>query len=402
MVLRDTRKHARNLRSIIFLTKILILTLARKQFLNMPQESPFSIQNKSGRASIKIIGAIDWWENDSKSFTRMIDDLIKAGIKDVDGYLNSPGGQMFEGNEIANQIRRFEGERIVTLGALVASSGTTVSLAFKKIIASKNTQYMIHDPLLYTKIEHLEDYDSSKKMYENLRNQAIEEYADKTKLDKSEISDMMRATTWMNATEAKAKGFIDEVLETKAEMPANALESLTKMKMNIPDSVRIEMMTSLPKNENENEKSDMKKVLLHLGLPENATEDQVIEVINSKDAIATNAITSYGKSKGLKEEDLTNLAKKAPAATLSMINGIAAQSNANTPAADPTTPTTTDPAPTTNEGLNNKIVDLLEKNLKGGLDNSSKTWDDYTAKEREELHNSNPAEFDKLFNAKYN
>lgn len=364
-------------------------------------ESPFSIENKSGRASIKIIGAIDWWDNDSKSFTRMVDELIKQGITDVDGYINSPGGQMFEGNEIANQIRRFTGERDVVLGALVASSATTVSLAFKNITASKNTQYMVHDPFMFAKIEHLEDWESKKKMYENLRNQAISEYAEKTGIKKKEISEMMRNTTWLNATDARSKGFIDDVLDTNATLPENAFQDLQNMRFEVPEAVKVQMQIT---NQN-NEKSDMKKVLSHLGLPENATEDQVIEAINKKDEIAQNAITNYGKSKGMKEDDVKELAKSAPSATLKMIDGMtSAPSNSNPPAGDPPSgdPPAGDP-PTGADALNNKIVNLLEQNLKGGggSDPSNKTWDDYTPEEREELSNSNEAEFDKLYNAKY-
>lgn len=354
----------------------------------------YDISNKGGKASIKIVGDIDWWSNDSKSFTRLIDDLIAKGITDVEGYLNSPGGQMFEGNEIANQIRRFTGERKVVLGALVASAATNIALAFNEVVASKNTQFMIHDPLLYVRVDHLEVFDSSKKMYENLRNQAIEEYAAKTKLDKEELSEMMRLTTWMNASEAKEKGFVDSILETTADLPENAISTLNRLNLSIPENVIVQMKATDPKKQTNR---DMKQIIAHLGLAENTTEEAVISVIKNLQDTAKNALTDFAKSKNMDQVVIDTLMKGDPATMLTVVNALPVATTATTnTSAENTT------APTNQEITNNKIIELLEKNLTGSsASNSDKTWDDLTAKEREDLHNTNPEAFDKLFTAKF-
>ena len=140
----------------------------------------FNISNKAGVGQIRIVGEISWWKNGGKDFMRQIDALISGGVTQIEGYINTPGGDMFEANEIGNQIARFSGVKNCTLGALCASAGTTVSTYFDKVTASSNTQYMIHDPLQGVFIQHEDDFESNKKLYLNLRNEAIERYADKT------------------------------------------------------------------------------------------------------------------------------------------------------------------------------------------------------------------------------
>ncbi len=364
----------------------------------MPVPSRYSIENKSGVAVIQIIGDIDWWDNDSKSFTARIDEFIKAGITDVEGYINSPGGDMFEGNEIGNQIRRFTGNRTAKLGALVASSATTVSMAFKKVVAAKNTQFMIHDPSWRPVIQHTEDFESSKQLYENLRNQAIEEYVEKTGISKEEVSEMMRKTTWMNASTALEKGFVDEVSDENSPMPDNAFEALNKMKFNVPKEVLLQMKaeTNLERN--------MNKVLKHLGLPENATEEQVIEAIKAKDNAAVNALVAFGKTKGFKEDTLKNLAANDATTTLKMIE----EQNVVTPPANGAGDNGGEggdgtPANPKNGGEPiNQLLNALQESLKGGnpVENKKK-WDDYSEAELEAIQDKTPDVFDQLYNEKF-
>ncbi len=68
----------------------------------MLKENTYQIKNKAGKAFIQIIGEISFWKNSSEKFTSAIDGLINAGVEDVELYINSTGGSMFEAYEIAN------------------------------------------------------------------------------------------------------------------------------------------------------------------------------------------------------------------------------------------------------------------------------------------------------------
>ena len=205
----------------------------------------FEVKNQGGKAKIKIIGDISWWRNGSDEFTQRVDNLLEEGVTDVDGYINSPGGNMFEGFEIRNQVARFPGHKYVKLGALCASAATTISTVFDEIESSLNISYMIHDPMQSALIQHEEDFESNKKLYLDLRNNAIKYYvnlSNKIKgedgLTEEEVSDMMRKTTWMNADELLERGLIHKVdTEDDDYMPEDAQDVANRMKFSLPTEV---------------------------------------------------------------------------------------------------------------------------------------------------------------------
>ncbi len=296
------------------------------------------VNNGGGKATIKIIGEINWWRNSSDEFTRMVDDLLKQGIKDIHVYINTPGGSMFDANEIGNQILRFTGSRTGKLGALCASAGTTLSTYLQYVEGSSNTQYMIHDPAQMIYVEHLEDFESAKKLYKNLRDNAIDRYHKKTGMAKADISQAMKATTWYTAQEAKELGFIDEITEELDNiLPPDTQDVLNRYGTNVTESI----LNQLPKPaqsqiENETE-NDMKEIAALLGLPENATIAQILAAITAQKTIAENAVkilVQMGVSKGLKEATLTKLAKADFDAALELVN--------ETKAPETTTPTITE------------------------------------------------------------
>lgn len=245
----------------------------------------FEITNVAQVAQINIVGEIGWWKTSGERFIQLVDELLASGVEDVHGYISSGGGSMDDANEIGNQIQRFPGSKSCKLGSMCASAATTVACHFDhdKITASANTQYMIHDPVMRTIIARLKDFESAKKLYENLRNDAISNYVKVTKSNKGDkglsaekVDEMMESVTWMNAEEAKAKGFVSNVDgEEDAMVPEdtqNVLEklyqSLNEQKAGnyaIPEVVNSlfseeqEEADTTDDTENSNENSDMDK-----------------------------------------------------------------------------------------------------------------------------------------------
>lgn len=222
----------------------------------------FEVKNKGGKAKIRLLGDISWWNNGSDEFTRLIDNLLSEGIEDVDAYINSPGGDMFIGNELRNQFARFPGHKYVKLGALCASAATTITPAFDLIECVRNTSYMIHDPLFSPFIEHEEDFESNKKLYQNLRNNAIGEYVSLSKrikgegkgLSAEEVSEMMRKTTWMNAEELLEKGFVHKIAnEDDSYMPEDAQDVANRMKFTLPKAILNKLQNSIDPDEGQDD-----------------------------------------------------------------------------------------------------------------------------------------------------
>ena len=80
---------------------------------------------ENGRAVISIKGQIAGWRDSEKNFTATVDSLIESGVKDAHLYINSPGGDCFEANEIVNVMKRFPGTVTGEGGALVPAQPLT-------------------------------------------------------------------------------------------------------------------------------------------------------------------------------------------------------------------------------------------------------------------------------------
>ena len=380
------------------------------QFWRMAKTPPFQIFMAAGRAVLKIIGEISWWKNNSEVFTMKVDRLINEGIQDVDGYINSPGGDMFEANEIGNQIQRFEGEKLCTLGAVCASSGTLVSTYFDEITASENTQYMIHDPRQLALIQHEEDFDSQRELYVNLREDAVSRYSRKTGIKEDEIREMMRKTTWMNATTAKKKKFVDGIKDETGEMPGDTKNVFkTYAYDNIPTVFNIAFELQ--------EHMKLSKITQRFGLKDDATEDEILAAIDAAQASqdppkdppappqpapaggedkAVTLLVKWGESKGFKAATIKALAESNFNAAVDLIN------EADEPGG-------------TGEGAAGESADalrmsqVLEKVLKetgskNPAPDTAMTIEEMSKKAPEKLEalaNNEPAKFVEMFEAEY-
>lgn len=360
----------------------------------------FNISNSGKTAKIKLIGAIDWWDNNSKQFTNQIDQLINSGCTDVELYLNTAGGSMIEANEIGNQIQRFTGKKTVKLGAICASAGTCLSTYFNTVEASANTQYMIHDPSMGIMVEHLSDFDSAKKLYTNLRNDVISRYNKKTKISKEEISNMMTAVTWMEATEAKQKGFVDSISTESDNLFTPDAKNLLNKYKNVPAEVlNMANQTHLISKE-----MDKTKLTKKLGLEDSASEqeiEQAIENLQNKanqsaqneKQIAIDNLVAKAKEKGLDADTIKNLASKDFESTQKLV-----ESTVNTAIA-----ATPDKNVLTVERLSDAFKNAVKDYAPVKADVKDKTFDDYAKDEKsmQDLIENNWTVFAKLYADKF-
>lgn len=357
----------------------------------------YEISNTGKSAEIKLIRGFDWWADNFIEFTRQIDNLIEQGVDIADVYINSPGGDMFHANEIINQLNRFKQVR-VKLGALVASAATIVSSSFSDVEASANTMFMIHDPIWQPFIQHEEDFDNSKKLYTNLLNDAVRVYKSKTNKPEDDIKSKMKATTWMNVQEAMAYGFIDRVGSKEDTMlPEDSAGLLNKMGVKVPQIL----------NQLQSINSDyiqMKEIAKKLGLPENATLEQItnaIEVLDKQRSEGIKALGVLATQKGFNAEKIMNLAKADFETTLSMvIEQEAPAKPGNQPAGNSSTNTPEAPENTGDDGKRfTSLFAGLDKVLKNAQGQAPvKEWEDYTPEELIAFEKEKPEEFQALFN----
>jgi len=156
---------------------------------------------------INLIGFI----GEDVTVKSVIADLENANGDDIELYLHSAGGLIYEALGIYQQIKNYKGKVIIKLGGLVASAMTYISTAGDEIIADPSTAYMIHN--VWSII--MGDFMAMEKEAKELRRinkhvaERLSELSGKTV---EEIFGMMNEETWLYGKE-----IIDLGLATKLE-----------------------------------------------------------------------------------------------------------------------------------------------------------------------------------------
>lgn len=201
------------------------------------------ITQNGNKARVNIIGNISDWRNSSKEFFETLATIKNNGVVDIEIYINSFGGSVFEANEIANIILGFDGNVRFTLGAVCASAATII---VAQVITQKqnvsieqyrNGQFMIHNvsASLYGQIK---DIESGLQLMRNLQQNAIDAYSVQTGITTDVVKTMMDKETWMTAKEALEKKFITGIIDKNDTSPQNLAEILNCGYDNMPESIK--------------------------------------------------------------------------------------------------------------------------------------------------------------------
>src|SRR5690606_295616 len=151
------------------------------------------------------------WFDDEVAPKALKDEIDALGdIETLYVRINSPGGSVFAGNAIYNILRRVDAEVIVTIDGLAASAASIIAMAGDKVIMAQNAQFMIHDPWTFA-VGNSKELRKAADGLDTIQKGSVAVYKEKTGLSEDEIKDMLADDTWMDAEEAKAKGFVDEI-----------------------------------------------------------------------------------------------------------------------------------------------------------------------------------------------
>ena len=162
----------------------------------------------ASKAEIWIYDSIGKEGITSKAFA---EELKKIGLVDkLSVYLNSDGGDVFEGFAIYESLRRYPAHVTVYIDGLAASIASVIALAGSEIIMAANSMMMIHDPWCDTDEPYSEKVTL---LLDKLRLQILSIYTRKTGSDRATIEAMMRDEIWMDAAEAVSLGFADRISE---------------------------------------------------------------------------------------------------------------------------------------------------------------------------------------------
>lgn len=167
------------------------------------------------------------------------DELKKCKAGQLDIYINSPGGSVFEGLAIYNQIKRWNGRKVVHVDGIAASIASVIAMAGDEINIASNGMLMIHRAWGLT----AGNGDEMRKYAESLDkidSTLLDTYVARTGGDRKAIDAWMAAETWMTADEAVERKFASK---KTAEKAIEASFPMLDKFRNVPDNLRKQAMS---------------------------------------------------------------------------------------------------------------------------------------------------------------
>lgn len=190
----------------------------------MTEKPYFRIQAQANdSADIFIYDQIgENWFGEGITAKRFCQELRDLKVSAINLHISSPGGSVFDGQDIYNALKVHPASITVYIGSLAASIASVIALAGDKIVMASNGLYMIHNPWGSVQGE-AADMRKYAGVLDKVKETIIAVYKEKCNLNGAEIVAAMDAETWMTADEALAFGFIDEIGLAPTETAPTAL-----------------------------------------------------------------------------------------------------------------------------------------------------------------------------------
>lgn len=177
---------------------------------NKDQTREIRAESSEMGGKLYLDGVIDpWYGISAEAVARA---LAQFGKDDVDIYLNSPGGDVFEGRAIQTRLRRYEGHVTVHIDGLAASAATTVALGADRRVIAEGAFFMIHNSWTLD-VGDRNDFRKTADLLEQIDKAIAGDYAAATKADIAEVMAWMDTETWFSAADALEAGFVDAIAE---------------------------------------------------------------------------------------------------------------------------------------------------------------------------------------------
>lgn len=136
-----------------------------------------------------------------------------GNVDEIEITINSPGGSVFSGINIANQISNHPAHVTVNVSGVAASIASVIAVAADTVKMASNSMLMIHEvwaPFMGNHSEMRKFADDLEKINTTVFNSYISKNPD---IDHALLKDMMSKETWLTSDECLEIGLIDEITD---------------------------------------------------------------------------------------------------------------------------------------------------------------------------------------------
>lgn len=207
----------------------------------------------AGTVDIYIYGDVegdsyDWWTDEviesETSANHFRDELAKyPNATQINIYINSYGGSVFEGTAIYNQLRRNPAHKTVYIDGFACSVASVIAMAGDEIVMPRNALMMIHNMWMGA-VGNSAELRKAADDLDVINTAGRSAYLAKAgdKLPEAKLIEMMDAETWLTAEDCITYGLADRLADQDADMK-NAAEVLKNA--NLSAQQRIDVQRSL-------------------------------------------------------------------------------------------------------------------------------------------------------------
>lgn len=193
----------------------------------------------------------DYWtgeyssnEIDTNELKNELDDL--QNVKDLNIYINSPGGSVFASSTMVSLLKRFKqntGAKIHGfIDGLCASAATYLLMVADDINVYQNSILMIHKPLTFS-FGNANDLQKDIDILNVIENDMmIPMYMNKSLVDEETLKELVNNETWFNGNKQDdmfiGNFFKINYLDEAKEVTASVSKNLFRNYKNIPDELK--------------------------------------------------------------------------------------------------------------------------------------------------------------------
>ena len=167
-------------------------------------------QQAEGSVSLYIYGDVegdgyDFWSGDviesETSANHFREELAKyPNARQIDIYINSYGGSVFEGTAIYNQLRRHPAHKTVYIDGFACSVASVIAMAGDTVVMPKNALMMIHNMWMCA-AGNASELRKAADDLDTINEAGRSAYLEKAggRLDAEKLAEMMDSETWLSS-----------------------------------------------------------------------------------------------------------------------------------------------------------------------------------------------------------
>ncbi len=157
----------------------------------------------------------------------------RKDITQINLYINSYGGSVFEGTAIYNQLKRHPAHKTVYIDGFACSIASVIAMAGDEIIMPKNTMMMIHNMWMCA-VGNASELRKAADDLDAINAAGRQAYLDKAgnKLEEPTLIEMMDKETWLTAEQCVEYGLADKIADREADL-TDAGQIIQKLNENL-------------------------------------------------------------------------------------------------------------------------------------------------------------------------